>query len=140
MVATCQDFTNIFRDNQVDPIFALAIAQCESNLGEKMPVPEDQNCLSNVQPGEDPGDCCHNAMGWGIHSAGTLCFNTWQESYSAIARGLRKKYYDQDLQTTEEIMAKYNSTSALERDGSWGKCVDQFVEEIARLKIRNYNL
>lgn len=96
-------------EKKVDPYLIVAIAQQESNLGKLMP------------------ENCHNAWGWGIHSAGTLCFESWQEGINTFITGLADKYYAYGLYTPEEIMTKYNPISP---DGSWAKGVGQFLEEL----------
>ncbi len=93
----------------VDPYLVVAIAQQESNLGKLMP-PD-----------------CHNAWGWGIHSAGTLCFDSWQEGITTFVTGLSTKYLAYGLVTPEEIMTRYNATSP---GGAWAKGVNQFLEEL----------
>jgi hypothetical protein len=94
---------------EVDPYLIVAIAQQESNLGKIMP----------------PN--CHNAWGWGIHSAGTLCFDSWNEGINTFVSGLSEKYLAYGLHTPEEIMTKYNATSP---NGAWAKGVNQFLEEL----------
>lgn len=89
-----------------------AITMQESNGGKKLPK---EDCL--------------NPFGWGVHSKSTLCFPTWEESIEKVAAGLKKHYVDQGLNTTNEIMSKYNPTS-FKRDGSWGSGVEYFVEEL----------
>lgn len=93
----------------LDPYLVIAIAQQESNLGKLMP----------------PN--CHNAWGWGIHSAGTLCFDSWNEGINTFVSGLSEKYLAYGLRTPEEIMTKYNATSP---GGAWAKGVNQFLEEL----------
>ncbi|MFC1790285.1 hypothetical protein ACFLZP_02265 [Patescibacteria group bacterium] len=99
--------------NGLDWRLLVAIAQQESNLGKKMP----------------PG--CNNAWGYGIHSRGTLCFQSWEEGITTVARGLKKKYLDQGLDTPEKIMAKYTPHSS----GSWASGVDQFLKELQLGKL-----
>ena len=94
---------------ELDPYLVVAIAQQESNLGKLMP-PD-----------------CHNAWGWGIHSAGTLCFDSWNEGINTFVSGLAEKYLAYGLRTPEEIMTKYNATSP---GGAWAKGVNQFLEEL----------
>ena len=94
---------------EVNPYLIVAIAQQESNLGKLMP-PD-----------------CHNAWGWGIHTAGTLCFDSWNEGINTFISGLAEKYLAYGLHTPEEIMTKYNATSP---DGAWAKGVNQFLEEL----------
>jgi len=122
MLDSYQDLINIAQKYGIDPIFMVSIAQCESNLGKKMPH-EDS---------EDPYSC-HNPFGWGIHSQSTLCFDTWQAGYEAVAEGLRKKYINKGYESTEDIMTKY-TPPALEKQGSWAKCVNHFVEDLNALK------
>lgn len=117
MVSTSNDFVAAARKYDIDPIFMLSIAQCESNLGKKMPHKTDDIYE------------CHNPFGWGIHKGGTLCFESWQEGYEAVAKGLRKKYYDDGLTNPEEIMVRY-TPPALEKGGSWAKCVNFFMGKI----------
>jgi hypothetical protein len=93
----------------LDPYLVIAIAQQESNLGKIMP------------------DNCHNAWGWGIHSAGTLCFDSWNEGINTFISGFAENYLAYGLKTPEEIMTKYNAASP---DGAWAKGVNQFLEEL----------
>jgi len=95
--------------NEVDPYLIVAIAQQESNLGKLMP------------------DNCYNAWGWGIHSAGTLCFNNWNEAINTYAEGLSKSYHAYNLYTPDEIMTKYVPHSP---GGAWAKGVNQFLAEL----------
>lgn len=94
---------------ELDPYLVVAIAQQESNLGKITP----------------PN--CHNAWGWGIHSAGTLCFDSWNEGINTFVSGLAEKYLAYGLRTPEQIMTKYNATSP---NGAWAKGVNQFLEEL----------
>lgn len=94
---------------ELDPYLVVAIAQQESNLGKLMP-PD-----------------CHNAWGWGIHTKGTLCFDSWNEGINTFVSGLAEKYLAYGLHTPEEIMTKYNATSP---GGAWAKGVNQFLEEL----------
>lgn len=100
----------------LDPLLLVAIAQCESNLGRKMPT-----------------DDCYNPFGWGIHSRGTLCFNSWAEGFEKVAKGLAEKYFAKGYQSPEEIMKKYTPL-ALEKNGSWAKCINQFLNELKTIK------
>lgn len=93
----------------LDPYLVVAIAQQESNLGKLMP----------------PN--CHNAWGWGIHSRGTLCFDSWNEGVNTFVSGLSEKYLAYGLHTPEEIMTRYNATSP---GGAWAKGVNQFLEDL----------
>ena len=79
--------------------------------------------------GKNMPEDCYNPFGWGIHARGTLCFDTWEKGIETVAKGLKDKYVDQGLVTLEQIMSKYNPTS-YNRDGSWGKGVQFFLNEI----------
>jgi hypothetical protein len=109
MTPYADDLVGAARKNGLDPLLLVAIAQCESNLGKKMP------------------DGCNNPFGWGIHSKGTLCFDSWQEGFDTVAKGLRDKYFADGLQSPEELMVRY-TPPALENDGSWAKCVNYFLD------------
>lgn len=85
-----------------------AIAQQESNLCKIIP----------------PGG--HNCWGWGIHSEGTLGFDSYEESIESVAYGLRTEYLDKGYNTPEEIMSKYTPLS----NGSWAAGVSQFMEDM----------
>ncbi len=93
----------------VDPYLVVAIAQQESNLGKLMP------------------ENCHNAWGWGIHSAGTLCFDTWAEGFETFTKGIATKYHAYGLNTPDEIMTKYVPHSP---GGAWAKGVNQFMSDL----------
>ena len=93
----------------VDPYLVVAIAQQESNLGKITP-PD-----------------CYNAWGWGIHTAGTLCFGSWKEGIDTFTSGLSQKYLAYGLHTPEEIMTKYNPSSP---GGAWANGVNQFLTEL----------
>jgi hypothetical protein len=86
-----------------------AIAQQESNLCKIIP-PESYNC-----------------WGWGIHSQGSLGFNSFEEGIEAVSKGLRTQYLDKGLRTVPEIMSKYNSNSP---EGAWAKGVSQFMDQM----------
>lgn len=85
-----------------------AIAQQESNLCKKIP----------------PGS--YNCWGWGIHSKGTLKFQSFEEALETVARGIREEYIDKGYETPEEIMTKYTPLS----NGSWAFGVNRFMNEL----------
>jgi hypothetical protein len=49
----------------------------------------------------------YNCWGWGIHSAGTLGFNSYEEGIETVSVGLKENYIDKGYVTVEEIMQKY---------------------------------
>ncbi len=86
-----------------------AIAQQESNLCKKIPA-ESYNC-----------------WGWGIHSEGTLRFESFEHAIETVARGIKSEYVDKGLSSVEEIMSKWIPHSP---EGSWAKGVTAFMEEM----------
>lgn len=101
--------TSLADELDVDPYLIVAIAQQESNLGKKIP------------------DQCYNAWGWGIHSDGTLCFESWEEGITIFTQGIAKSYHAYGLYTPEEIMSKYVPHSP---EGAWAKGVSHFLEQL----------
>lgn len=85
-----------------------AIAMQESNLCKKIP-PESYNCL-----------------GFGIHSRGTLTFDSYEANFERAGRELKQNYIDQGRETPEAIMRKYTPSS----DGSWAESVNQWMAEM----------
>jgi hypothetical protein len=85
-----------------------AIAQQESNLCKFIP----------------PGG--YNCWGWGIHSEGTLGFDSFEEAIETVAYGLKNEYINKGYETPEEIMSKYTPLS----NGSWARGVTQFMSEM----------
>ncbi|MFZ2153171.1 MAG: hypothetical protein WAV41_03895 [Microgenomates group bacterium] len=91
----------------------VAIAQQESNLCKK--IPENS----------------HNCWGYGINSAGTLKFESYDIALRTYAEYLKRQYFDKGLNTPELIMKKYCPHS----NGSWAYGVRQFIEEIENGKF-----
>ncbi len=85
-----------------------AIAQCESNLGKR--VPHGSN----------------NAWGWGVYGDKVTSFATWEEGIEKVSKGLGKNYLGEGLNTPEKIMKKYTPSS----NGSWAHCVNEFLKEL----------
>lgn len=85
-----------------------AIAQKESGLCNA--IPEGSN----------------NCWGWGIHSAGTLYFDSLPEGIETVSKGLKNYYIDLGYSSVEEIMAKYAHPSST----TWADGVRQYMEEI----------
>lgn len=78
---------------------------------------------------------CYNAWGWGIHSRGTLCFDSWKEGIVTVARGIKKNYIDQGLKTVEQIMIKYAPVSVANGSG-WNNSINFFMERLEQ--AQNY--
>lgn len=85
-----------------------AIAQQESNLCKKIP----ENTF--------------NCWGWGIHSQGTLGFDSFEHAIDIVTLGLKQKYIDDGLATPDDIMKRYTPLSK----GSWAEGVNQFMSEM----------
>jgi hypothetical protein len=86
----------------------VAIGQQESNLCKKIPE-ESYNC-----------------WGYGIHSKGTLRFESYEIALKSFAEYLKTQYFDKGLNTPELIMRKYCPSS----NGSWAHGVQQFIDEM----------
>lgn len=93
---------------ELDYRLTTAIAQQESNLCKLIP----------------PGS--NNCWGWGIHSAGTLGFDSFEEGIETVSEGLRERYLNKGFRTVEEIMSKYTPLS----NGSWAAGVTKFMSEM----------
>ena len=85
-----------------------AIAMQESNLCKVIPA-ESYNCL-----------------GFGIHSKGTLRFDSYEAAFDRAAKTLKEKYVDIGLTTPQAIMTKYTPHS----NGSWAESVNQWIAEM----------
>ena len=86
----------------------VAIAQQESNLCKKIP----ENSF--------------NCWGYGINSAGTLRFESYELALKSYAEYLKRAYFDKGLNTPELIMKKYCPYS----NGSWAYGVQHFIDEL----------
>lgn len=84
------DFIVQVADEQsIDFRLITAIAQKESGLCRV--IPENS----------------HNCWGWGIHSQGTLGFDSYEEGVVTVSKGLKENYIDKGYITVEQIMEKY---------------------------------
>lgn len=68
----------------------------------------------------------YNCLGFGVHSRGTLEFNSYEESIDRATRELKQNYIDIGLDTPEKIMTKYTPGS----NGSWAASVNQWIAEM----------
>jgi hypothetical protein len=68
----------------------------------------------------------YNCLGFGIHSRGTLKFESYEAAFDRAARELKKNYIDQGRTTPEQIMKKYTPSS----NGSWAVSVNQWMAEM----------
>lgn len=95
---------------EIDYRLLPAIAFQESTLGKR--IPRDS----------------HNAFGWAIYTGATsgAKFNDWEHAIEVVAKGLKTKYIDQGLNSTESIMSRYTPDS----DGSWAFGVNFAIDEM----------
>jgi hypothetical protein len=99
---------NIADEFNIDFRLITAIARQESNLCKFIP--------NNT----------YNCWGWGIHSRGTLGFNSYEDGIKTVTEGLSKDYLTKGYTTPDEIMKKYTPLS----NGSWASAVNQFMQEM----------
>jgi hypothetical protein len=103
-----QVFVDIADENGIDFRLLPAIAMQESNLCKRIP------------------EGSYNCLGFGIHSRGTLKFESYEANFARAARELKANYIDQGRTTPEEIMRKYTPSS----NGSWAASVNQWMAEM----------
>lgn len=99
---------NAADENELDFRLITAIAQQESNLCKKIP------------------EGTHNCWGWGIHSQGTLGFESYEQAINVVSKGIKREYINKGYTTPEEIMGKYTPSS----NGSWAFGVRTFLEDM----------
>lgn len=71
----------------------------------------------------------NNCWGWGIHSKGTLGFDSLPEGIETVSLGLKNYYIDEGYKTVEEIMTKY----AHPLSTTWAEGVLLYMDEISYL-------
>ncbi len=99
--------------NGIDFRLPVAIAECESNLCQDDKYPQDS----------------YNCWGYGIHSRGTLKFESFEQGITKVIEGL-KKFKDRGYLTSiEKLMTLYTPPS-VEIGGPWARCVSQFMDEL----------
>lgn len=81
---------------------------------------QESNLCKRIPPGS------YNCLGFGVHSRGTLGFESYEANFDRAARELKKNYIDIGLVTPEQIMTKYTPSS----DGSWANSVNQWIAEM----------
>ncbi len=102
------EIVEVANQHGVDFRLIVAIARQESNLCKFIP------------------ENTYNCWGWGIHSQGTLGFESYEEGIRTVTEGIKRKYIDEGLTTPVDIMGKYTPSS----NGSWASAVTQFMEEM----------
>ena len=109
LVAYSELIFELSQKHGIDYRLIVAIAQQESNLCKKTP-PD-----------------CNNCWGYGIHSKGTLRFDSYEVALESYAAYLKEEYFDKGYKTPEEIMKKYAPYS-----DSWAFGVRQFLDDIEK--------
>jgi hypothetical protein len=66
----------------------------------------------------------HNCLGFGIHSEGTLDFDSYESGFERAAKEIRAYYVDQGRITTEMVGQKYATSP------TWADGVNQFMAEM----------
>jgi hypothetical protein len=89
-------------------------------------IAQKESGLCRVIPKES-----HNCWGWGIHSKGTLMFDSYEEAIDTVAKGLKEKYIDAGYRTPDEIMKKYAHPDST----TWADGVRMYMEQIATLDL-----
>ena len=69
-------------------------------------------------------DAPHNCLGFGIHSEGTLDFESYEAGFERAAKEIRASYVDQGRITTEMVGEKYAASP------TWADGVNQFMAEM----------
>lgn len=108
------EISHKYKTEQVPDLwrYIVSIAQCESNLGHKIP------------------EGSFNAWGLGVFTGAKsgMAFNNWPEGIEAEAKFLRK-LIDKGLLTPEQWGPIYAPPSA-SNGGSWAKCVREFLPDL----------
>jgi hypothetical protein len=96
----------------VNPYLVIAIGECESNNGRKIPSGS------------------YNAWGLGIPTGATsgINFANWEEGLNAEFRFL-KKLIDKGL-TTPDLMGPVYAPPSVQNGGSWANCVNHFLNNL----------
>lgn len=68
----------------------------------------------------------HNCWGWGIHSKGTLMFDSYEEAIETVSKGLKVNYIDKGYVTPEQIMEKYAHPDST----TWGPDVAGYMSTL----------
>lgn len=68
----------------------------------------------------------YNCWGWGIHSKGTLMFDSYDEGIETVSKGLKENYIDKGFTTVEEIMTKYAHPDST----TWADGVLQYMDQM----------
>lgn len=84
-------------------------------------IAQKESGLCRVIPDES-----HNCWGWGIHSKGTLKFDSYNTAIETVSKGLKEKYIDMGYTTPDLIMKKYAHPDST----TWADGVNMYMERI----------
>lgn len=68
----------------------------------------------------------YNCWGWGIHSDGTLGFDSYEEGIETVSKGLKQYYIDLGYETVEQIQKKYAHPSST----TWAEGVLYYMSQM----------
>lgn len=97
--------------NNLDFRTIVAIANCESNLGLRIP------------------EKSYNAWGYGIYGDKVLRFESWHDGIRTVSEGLKQNYINLGLLSPEEVMEKYTPPS-IAKGGPWAKCIRETFSQL----------
>lgn len=80
---------------------------------------QESNLCKNIPAGS------YNCLGFGIHSGGTLGFDTYKQGFERAAKEIRANYVEEGRLTVAQIAKKY--TASVE---SWTSSVNQWMAEM----------
>jgi hypothetical protein len=112
-------------NSELEPYAQLLVDQADQfNLDYRLltAIAQKESGLCNVIP-----EGSHNCWGWGIHSRGTLYFDSYEEAITTISKGLKDNYADLGYVTVAEIMQKWIPHSP---GGVWADDVLAYMNNI----------
>jgi hypothetical protein len=68
----------------------------------------------------------HNCWGWGIHSKGTLMFDSYEQGIETVSKGLKENYIDLGYITIDDIMKKYAHPDST----TWAEGVSMYMKQM----------
>ncbi|MBU0619269.1 hypothetical protein KKD62_03475, partial [Patescibacteria group bacterium] len=58
----------------------------------------------------------HNCTGWGIHSAGTLRYSSYEEAIADWCKGFSENYLNEGLTTPDLVVKRHTPHSPIDQD------------------------
>jgi len=68
-----------------------------------------------------------NCWGWGVHSNGTLRFDSYEDGLEAVSKGIKENYIGKGYITIEQIMTKYANSAST----TWAEGVVDYMNQIS---------